>query len=355
MKIIWKLGFLTLLIALLSVTSCKNDFDVNGPLTEKLAVYGLVNYNDSAHYLKIYKTFITEDNVLVAAQNMDNYMMYDSIEVLLICYDETHGTSSYHYFDTTSIVPKDSGTFSNPSDPYKQVLYVNYDVLKPLDSCALQIKNKYTGKLMAESGCRFVYPSTYGNALDSADPFRVNTNYVTVANNSGVLLSSSTLQLKAPATNAYRYEAYYYFYYWEKENASDVDSTLMGPVKINIGTASTSGSSSQVNIQWNPTSFFTTLLSRLSSLSSTSEVIRRTGPIYLYIWAAGEDYSSYISNNSQVSLSIIEERPTITNITNGIGLFSSRYCFVKRDMKLSQMSVQALITNSTYSALHFKN
>jgi hypothetical protein len=357
MKITQKLGLFSLLISVFIVTSCSNDFDVNGPLTEKLAVYGLMNYNDSAHYIKIYKTFVTEDNVLVAAQNMDNYMMYDSIEVLMICYDETHGTSSYHPFDTTSIVPKDSGVFSNPSAPYKQILYVNHDDISPFDSCALQIKNRYTGKLMAQSGCRLVYPRSYGTfswANDSANPFRVASNDVSIANNNGEVYTTGPLLLRSPAINAYQYQAYYNFYYWEKASASDPE-VLMGPIKINIGSEIPKDLSAQVTITWNPSSFFTVLMNQLSHLDANSPVTRRAGPIHLYVWAAGNKYSSYITNNSQSSLSIIEERPTVSNISNGIGLFSSRYLAINRNCHLSSASIGVLIDDPTYATLHFIN
>lgn len=345
-----KLGVLTLLTILLSVTSCKNDFDVNGPLTEKIVVYGLLNYADSAQYLKIYKTFQTEDNVLIAAQNMDNYLMYDSLEVLLICHDETNNLFSYHYFDTTTAIPKDSGIFSNPINPHKQVLYVNRDVLNSKDSCILQIKNKYTGKLMAESGCRFVYPKS----TNTTNPFNIQTSVVAVANTNGVLLTNGTLDLRMPAQNAYRYEAYYNFYYYEKENAS-APEVLKGPIKVNIGTIAHSNPDSWVSITWNPSSFFSILLNQLSHLDGNSQITRRSGPVHLNIWAAGEDYSLFIERNSQSSLSIIEERPTISNISGGMGLFSSRYHVVMENFTLSPASVQHLISDPTYSSLHFTN
>ncbi len=356
MKILRKLGLLSLVISMLAVTSCSNDFEVNGPLTEKLAVYGLVNFNDSAHYIKIYKTFVTEDNVLVAAQNMDNYMMYDSLEVAMVCYDETNGTSSYHHFDTTSIVPKDSGIFTNPSNPSRQVLYVNHDVLNPYDSCALQIKNKYTGKLMAQSGCRLVYPRTYGTASwtsDSANPYRADRT-IAVAGNNDSLITNGKLELRIPSTNAYCYQAYYNFYYWERASDSDPE-VLMGPIKVNIGTATPTDITAAVPFLWNPSSFFTVLLNQLSHLDANSQVKRRTGPVHLCVWAAGNKYASYIANNNQTSLSIIEERPTISNITNGIGLFSSRYLAIYRNCILNPASVRVLTLNPKFTTLHFVN
>jgi hypothetical protein len=341
---------------MLAITSCSNDFEVNGPLSEKLAVYGLVNFNDSAHYIKIYKTFVTEDNVLVAAQNIDNYMMYDSLEVQIVLYDQTNRPLSYHLFDTTSVVPKDSGIFTNPSNPSRQVLYVNHDVLNPFDSCALQIKNKYTGITM-ESGCRLVYPRTFGTSswvYDSVNPMRVATSDVIIAGNNNTLLSTGTVELRSPATNAYYYQAYYNFYYWERASASDPE-VLMGPIKVNIGSVAHADATSSVKFSWTPSSFFTVLMNQLSHLDENSPIKRRTGPVHLCVWAAGNKYASYIANNNQTSLSIIEERPTISNISKGIGLFSSRYLAIYRKCKLSSASIDVLINSSPYTTLHFEN
>jgi len=343
MKIIFKLGFLSLLAGLIAFTSCKNDFDVNGPLSTKLAVYGLMNYADSAHYLKIYKVFAAEGSVYETAQNMDNYLLYDSIEVTVL--ETLNGNTIYHRFDTTTSVPKDSGIFSNPSDPHKQVLYVNYDVISPNSTCILQIKNKYTGNIMAESTCDLVYP------YDVLNPFPIVSNVLAIASTNGVLITNTEFLLKAPAHNAVRYQAYFDFYYFENDGGIE---TYKGPVQITLGTAKTLPEG-EVKFQWNPSSFFSTLMRRIPLLDNNSAITRRFGAINLTIWAADKTFSDYIEASNGSSMSIIEERPTVSNISNGLGIYASRFSVIKTGLTLSPSSLNILATNPNYTQLHFRN
>lgn len=364
MKTISKLGLLVLTIILFTLSSCKNELEINGPLSDKLAVYGLMNWTDTAHYLKIYKTFLTDDNIYVAAQNPDNYLMYDSLEVLLI--ETNNGIVKYHLFDTTTTIPKDSGTFTNPTYPNKQVLYVNKDILSPTSYYALQIKNKYTGQIKATSGCfadctendqiKFPYPFTYGNGnpTDAANPLRITQKRLICSDANGNLITSAEFKINSPVKNGLRYEAYYMFYYWEKESYASTDSTLKGPVKIDIGTALSDGiSNNTVVIKWNPSTFFTKLKNSLPVLPANSPVIRGTGPLHLYVWAAGKEYAEFIANNNQSSLSIIEERPSISNISNGVGLFSSRYVCKMTDFEVAPPTISTLLNNPNYNSLNF--
>jgi hypothetical protein len=348
MKSISKIGLIVVAFITIISTSCKNELDVNGNLTSKIAVYGLLSYGDSAHYLKIYKTFLTEDNIYIAAQNPDNYLLYDSIDVFLI--ETYNGSYRILQFVTTTEIPKDSGIFTNPQNPTKQVLYVNRDVLNPLASYELQIKNKYTGKLMAGSSTGIVFPNSYGTPEYSTNPLRITqgTDLNFTANN-------GSLKINLGVSNAYRFEAYYHFYYWEKTSVTATDSVLLGPITINVGRISLKNDSTSFSLNWSPySSFFNTLNQKIPQLDVNNTTIRRTGPVHLFVWAAGLDYSNYIANNS-TSYSIVEERPTVTNINNGIGLFSTRYCVQYTNYRIGSQTKDILINNPAYSKLHFLN
>lgn len=336
-------------LALIGIgSSCKNDLDLNGNIVPKLAVYGLLDYGDTAHYLKIYKTFLTEESVYTAAQNMDNYLMYDTLEVSLI--EVKNGVYQRTLqFDTTTEVPKDPGIFTNPQKPTKQVLYVNRAVLDPEARYYLEIKNKYTGALLAScDGIDLVHPSSYGTSL-------YNTNPLNLTQSSSVdfTLEKSTLRMYMPMTGSYRYEAYYNFYYWEKTSEAAMDSLLKGPIKIGIGTISHSGTGI-VGIEWRPKAFYSVLMASIPKLDNGNFTIRRTGPVHLEVWGAGADYASYIENAGQSSSSIVENRPITTNITNGVGLMSSRYRVKYTNYRLNANSINKLL-ESTYYQLHFRN
>ena len=366
MKTISKISVISILISLLAFTSCKNELEINGPLDSKLAVYGLINWTDTAHYFKIYKTFLTEDNIYVAAQNMDNYLLYDSIEVMLIENDNS-GVLKYHLFDTTTSIPKESGIFSNPNNPNRQVLYVNKDFLTPTSTYELQIKNRYTGSIMATSGCsancsekdliKLPYPRTYGTAeYDPSNPLRFSSTELRCANLDVnlSLITKSTFTFYVPVRNGYKYEVYFNFFYWEKENfiTNPNDSVLKGPIKINVGSLANTDETTPVKIEWNPSTFFSALRNQLPTLGANS--YRGSGPVHLYVWSAGREYAEFIANNNQASLSIIEDRPTLTNISNGLGLFSSRYLMHMNNWELHPNTKNALINRPENRVLGFK-
>lgn len=351
MKISSKLLLILLFVGSIIFTSCNNKLEVNGESAAKVVVYGLLNYGDTAHYLKIYKTFISEENLYVAAQNQDNYLLYDSIEVSLI---ETIGGAYTRtlMFSTTTEVPKDSGIFTNPNNPTNQVLYVNRDVLVPTATYELQVKNRYSGKLMASSMSALPYPKTY--ITSPTNEYINNPLRITQSSQLDFTPANGSIKINMPMINALRYEAYYEFYYWEKPYNTAPDWTLHGPIKIYVGKVAVSETATSFSFNWSPKSFFTMLLSRIPHLDGSDPIVRKCGPVYLSVWGAGPDYSNYITNATESSSSIIEERPISTNVNNGLGLFSSRYC-VKYTYSVGPVTLAALFNESAYSELHFQN
>jgi len=66
-------------------TACKPDFDLNAPYKDVTVVYGILNHQDSIHYVKIYKGYQShkKGGVFIDAQNPDSIYYYDKINVVL--------------------------------------------------------------------------------------------------------------------------------------------------------------------------------------------------------------------------------------------------------------------------------
>ena len=69
-----KLSLVTLIIISTATifTSCETDIDVTAEWKDITVAYGILNQNDTAHYLKINKAFLGDGNSLVYAQNADS-------------------------------------------------------------------------------------------------------------------------------------------------------------------------------------------------------------------------------------------------------------------------------------------
>lgn len=100
-------------------SACKPEVDITSDYRETIVVYGLLNPLDEYQYIKIYKGFLTKDNALVYAQNLDNISYYDKIRVVLEEYDANDHFSYGYDLDTTMSIPKNQGDFAAPT----QVLY----------------------------------------------------------------------------------------------------------------------------------------------------------------------------------------------------------------------------------------
>jgi hypothetical protein len=78
-----------------------------------------------------------------------------------------------------------------------------------------------------------------------------------------------------------------------------------------------------------------------NNIGPTDDLVRIFKGIDVEIWAAADDYATYINVN-QPSQGIVQEKPMFTNVDGGIGLFSSRGRAIKKNVKLSASSMDSL-------------
>src|SRR6188508_2297236 len=64
--------------------SCSNELDITADYKETTVIYGLLNQNDTAQYVQIFKGFLDDNmSALVIAQNPDSIFYDDSVLVQL--------------------------------------------------------------------------------------------------------------------------------------------------------------------------------------------------------------------------------------------------------------------------------
>ncbi len=127
--------FITLMLPLLLFgSSCNRHIDMSADYKDISFSYAILDVNDSLHYFKIYKGFLTDENAYVQASDWNNiYYPIDSIEVRLEEYNSAHTLLRSQVLDTTTIVPKDSGIFASP----RQLLY--YSDWKLKEECIYRL------------------------------------------------------------------------------------------------------------------------------------------------------------------------------------------------------------------------
>jgi len=311
--------------------ACKTDFDINAPWKESTIVYGILNQNDSIHYLKINKAFLGEGDAMMMAQNPDSSTYGNNIDVSLYAYN-TGNLVDIIPLDTVTVYNKDSGIFSYP----KQILYKTTRSLNEGFLYKIYIHNKISGKIITSDsiylvqGTGFKLEKPFGSFMDftSKPPYE------------------SKLLFKTPKYGK-RFQIIFRFHYFETDiNTSVTESKY---TDWNLGEKKSSSLAGNESIEINYGEQFFNVLK--GSIRQNSSVRRASDHVEVIVYVAGDDLSIYMDVNSPSS-SIVQERPEYSNIINGIGIFSCRYDLRKKFV-LSTKSLDSLSYGRFTSDLGF--
>ena len=104
---------LLVLIALASIVSCDNDLDIIAEWKDISVVYGILNAQDSVHYVKLNKAFLGQGDVLSMAQEFDSlHYNQEEVGLRLVEYRRAGG----QYIETKSIEMEPTFNFDKPQE-----------------------------------------------------------------------------------------------------------------------------------------------------------------------------------------------------------------------------------------------
>lgn len=309
-------------LAALTMTSCKPDVNLTSDYRDVTVVYGLLNPLDNYQYIKIYKGYLTKDNALVWAQDLDNISYYDDITVKLEEYfpESAGGELRYTYtLDTVMSIGKVYGVFASPT----QVLYRMKKPIREGYRYRLVIENKKNGRVVTSetttiSNMAFNIPLGTSHSvstinLNKDEPWQV-----------GFKTSSWPDQ-------AYAVDAYVTFRYIEK-NKQTGDTVHKAVRDVCVTNGFTQG---------NETSFKPNVIYRVlkENIEENDNVWRYPETyecIDIKLWACDQVYYTYYKT-AQPSSSIVQDRVNYTNIEAdddmALGFFASR-TYYKRKFRL---------------------
>ena len=318
----FKLIFI-LLLSLPLIYGCDSKLEVNAPWKDITVVYGLLNQNDSIHYLKITKAFLGEGNALMFAQIPDSSNYPETLDVrvegweIISKYDSS--LQQTILFDTTTITNKEAGDsiFYFPH----QLVYRSLGIVK-LNSdyiYKLFIKNKETGK---EITSRTVLVQKFTN-IAKPQPAPARASFDTASG------TRNTIDwLSVNGGKRYKVVARIHYLETNKVDPSIIHSKFVDWKLIEIKTNETK--EGQRLIYSYPTKAFYTVLGNhihadtLTEKNLPSNYNRVAYSMEYIFTVAADDYNTYMEV-SEPSTTIVQEKPPFSNINNGIGLFSARY------------------------------
>jgi hypothetical protein len=326
--------FVFIVLILLFLNSCKKDFSVNAEWKDITIVYGLISQNDSVHYLKITKAFLGPGNALSYATISDSSNYHPGeLSVRLDEYESaTHMLRSIP-FDTATIHTKEPGdsVFYFPD----QFVFKSNAKLKQAYIYKLIIHNNTTGKEITSQ-------TSLVNNFSVSQPDDYTRPVFYTGENSTVEWLS--------AKGGKRYQLVIRFHYSEK-HPSDISWN-----KKYIDWLAFSGELSRTTVGGESMvrtisgGAFYSLLA--ANIPVDPSLTRNAGLIDYIFSVAADDLNTYMEV-TEPSSSVVQYRPPFTNITNGIGLFSSRFVNSIDSLRLGENMVDSIRSNPKTANLGF--
>jgi hypothetical protein len=277
---------------------------------------------DQYQYIKIYKGYLTKDNALVWAQDLDNISYYNDITVKLEEYfpESAGGELRYTYvLDTVMSVQKNYGVFASPT----QVLYRMKKSIREGYRYRLVIENSTTGRVVTSE------TTTIANMAFNI-PLGTSHSISTINLNKDDPWSVG-FKINSWPENAYAVDAYVTFRYIEKDKVTgDTVHKAVRDILVTPGF-----------IAGNETSFKPNVIYRiLQENIEVNDNVWRFPDTYecvdIKLWACDQIYYTYYKT-AQPSSSIVQDRVNYTNIKANddmaLGFFASR-SYYKRTFRL---------------------
>jgi hypothetical protein len=336
------LSLLGSLLIVLGFQSCSTEVDLNAPYKSTTVVFGLLDPKAKIQYIKINKTFLGDGN------NLDYAIIRDSSEYKWEEFKKIVLYKIVNYVAVDSIllseeeVTKDPyGLFYAPYQTvYKAITPTNW--LKPDAKYKLMIDFKNRPDVFAttdivDANIQFQIPQA--NSPLNLASFNASTG--------GVNYNDNVTVKWTPATNVSKYDLTLRFNYLEEKYAEPEHINLISrdtlSMDYSIGTYNSDNLEllgGYLSTNFGGEGFFRMLENRLTKDPNIKRVIGHENSISTHakcfevmLGMANEELNTYIAVNSPVT-GVIQERPTYSNVTNGIGLLASRSQVVQKDITL---------------------
>ena len=336
-----KLIFLLFIIPILFTFSCSTDFDINADWKDIAVVYGLLDKSDTVQYIKLNKAFLGDEDAYIMAQESDS-LFYNNAEVSLEpllngnnIFDDSGNIYKIELIKTNDI-PKEDGIFATDRNT----------LFKTTES----LNSDYDYKLIINIPGKDVITAT----TSLIDKLKVIKPTLNPAEKIGIYNAQQQEYLDykvkfVPNEKGKLYGLTIRFHYREHTPKGDYDyfidwvqSNKKSPVNVDANT--------EMSMTINGALFYNFVG---SNIEQGDPAIKREalGLDFIFI-VAGEELSLYMEVNAP-SQGIVQEKPAFTNISNGIGVFSSRFSKHVDNKELSNLAIDELSCGEATKHLRF--
>lgn len=330
--------FLLVFSGVAFLNSCTTDFDIIGPYEDHTVVFCLLDQNETTHFVKINKAFLGDGNAYEYASIQDS-SEYANLSGTVEAWNNGSLVATYPLQDTL-IQDRDSGIFYYP----EQKLYYFSATLNQTYEYRLNLNvNDGSKEVTASSELVHSFPI---NSLTSNPFYPFSFAYA----NSSVTDVYPPYHVRfTPGVNGKRYDTWLHFWYDEYTASGTERKELIWKIDTYVATTDF-GTDPERDIVFDGDAFYRYLATKISP---DANVIKRVArQIDIEIVAASDDLYTYMKVN-EPSTGLVQERPSFTNLSNAIGIFSSRYTKLIRGKVLNKDSMNELCLGQFTSGLQF--
>ncbi len=328
--------FYLFMVLVLFIVSCSNEVDINDEYKEISIAYALMNHAEDQHYVKLTKAFQTDGNVYLAAGEIAN-SQYDpaDVDVWIEEYNAYGNFLKSISLDTILVTNKDSGAFYYPN----QLIYAT------AKGIVLNQNNEYKLKAEVKSSGNLIEAKT-----DLVKDFNITKppSLVKYLDYSGNYTHSVEWR---SAENGKLYQLTIRYFYTDVPVSGPTSAHYVDWTFSQTRSDGTTGGE-KMTYEFLGSTFYDILASEIPP--AENGLVRWSDSLYYMFYVADENYTIYMDVNAP-SNSIVQERPAYSNISNGLGLFSSRYNKNRFFEGLTQKSLDSLYNGSKTYDLGFED
>lgn len=325
------LSLCVLLIALLS--ACSNDFDLTEDKKDIPVVYGLINPQDTAHYFRIERAFIDEStSALEIAQRPDSLYYKDAVARLVDT--ETDQEYTFEMVDgNLEGYLRNQGVFATaPNYLYK----IPSSDLIPVDN------RLYRFELDRGDGTSLVTSET--RIVD-------NPTIVAPGATQSLQFFYNTLDPSLQADTHFEWKLTEGVVFDLTLSMSYLESTNGGPFNPIVLNWTFAKNITELEYDINGTSFYTFIASRLEEDPSAVRVFQN---IDFILQSGGQEILDYVSVvQANLGITSSQDVPTFTNLSEGVGLVSSRNSIIREDIPITPGTLDSLVNGIYTKHLNF--
>ena len=322
--------FLSTLIAMFLISSCDTKVDLVEEGLESSVVFGFMDPTVDTQFVKITKTYVTEGSAVEGAQDRE-LSEYQNLAAYVMVYDDDGDSVNSHLLQEKIVTDKDSGAFYYPV----QTVYFFTDVVN--FDYSYEIGFKGSGN---EVRSNTVVVGAYKNNATTNSPI---VNFVRDFDITGSDYQPKKIVVDA-SKNTRRYEFTYTYHYREIYNDGSEKDKVMVFKKPAWITQNLNGLDSYDGFTIDGESFYQAVAGRILAEDNEANIVKRViGKIDFAFEYAGDDFNTFIEL-SEPSTSINVEQNPYSNVTNGIGVWSSRgrTSFLDKTLTISSIQEMAL-------------